>query len=68
MENTEENCEKICKIWMKYEMIWKIWKKSKLKSEKIWKIWKISVCHNYTQRYLLLLLLLLLPLYIVFQN
>ena len=41
MENTEENCE----------MIWKIWKKSKLKSEKIWKkgklnsemIWKISV-------------------------
>ena len=30
MENTKENCE----------MIWKIWKKSKLKSEKIWKIWK----------------------------
>jgi hypothetical protein len=29
-ENTEEDCE----------MIWKIWKKSKLKSEKIWKIWK----------------------------
>jgi hypothetical protein len=28
MENTEENCE----------MIWKIWKKSKLKCEKIWKI------------------------------
>ena len=26
--------------WMKCEMIWKIWKKSKLKSEKIWKIWK----------------------------
>jgi hypothetical protein len=25
---------------MKCEMIWKIWKKSKLKSEKIWKIWK----------------------------
>jgi hypothetical protein len=24
-------------------MIWKIWKKSKLKREKIWKIWKISV-------------------------
>jgi hypothetical protein len=21
-------------------MIWRIWKKSKLKSEKIWKIWK----------------------------
>jgi hypothetical protein len=40
MENTEENCEKI----------WKIWKKCKLKSEMIWKIWKISVCHNYTQR------------------
>ena len=40
MENTEENCEKIGKIWMKCEMIWKIWKKSKLKSEKIWKIWK----------------------------
>jgi hypothetical protein len=28
MENTEENCE----------MIWKIWKKLKLNSEKIWKI------------------------------
>ena len=27
----------ILKIWMKCEMIWKIWKKSKLKSEKIWK-------------------------------
>jgi hypothetical protein len=27
-------------IWMKCEMIWKIWKKNKLKSEKIWKIWK----------------------------
>jgi hypothetical protein len=40
LENTEENCEKIGKIWMKCEMIWKIWKKSKLKSEKIWKIWK----------------------------
>jgi hypothetical protein len=33
MENTEENCEKI----------WKIWKKGKLKSEMIWKIWKISM-------------------------
>jgi hypothetical protein len=31
LENTEENCEKIGKIWLKYEMIWKIWKKSKLK-------------------------------------
>jgi hypothetical protein len=29
-ENTEGNCE----------MIWNIWKKSKLNSEKIWKIWK----------------------------
>ena len=27
---------------MNSEMIWKIWKKSKLKSEKIWKIWKKS--------------------------
>jgi hypothetical protein len=25
---------------MNYEMKWKIWKKSKLKSEKIWKLWK----------------------------
>ena len=31
----------IWKIWMKCEMICKIWRKSKLKSEKIWKIWKI---------------------------
>ena len=30
MENTEENCE----------MIWKIWKNPKLNSEKIWKIQK----------------------------
>ena len=30
MKNMEENCE----------MIWKIWKKSKLKCEMIWKIWK----------------------------
>ena len=28
--------------WMKCEMIWKIWKKSKLKSEKIWKIGRKS--------------------------
>jgi hypothetical protein len=39
MENTEENCEMIWKIWkkskLKYEMIWKIQKKSKLNSEKI---------------------------------
>jgi hypothetical protein len=32
LENTEENCE----------MIWKIWKKSKLNSDKIWKIWRKS--------------------------
>jgi hypothetical protein len=44
MENTEENCEKIWKIWKKgklnSELIWKIWKKNKLKCEMIWKIWK----------------------------
>jgi hypothetical protein len=40
MENTEENCEMIWKIWMKCEMIWKIRKKSKLNREKIWKIQK----------------------------
>ena len=65
------NSEKIGKIWKKdklnCQMIWKIWKKSKLISEKIWKIQKKSklnsenmedfcVCHNYTQRDLLLLL------------
>ena len=41
MENTEENCEKIRKLWKKSksnsEMIWK---KSKLNSEMIWKIQK----------------------------
>ena len=36
MENVEENCEKI----------WKIWKKSKLKCEMIWKIWKKIVKRN----------------------
>ena len=40
-------CEMIRKIWkkskLKSEKIWKIWKKSKLNSEMIWKIWKISV-------------------------
>jgi hypothetical protein len=45
MENMEENCEKIWKIWkkskLKCEMIWKIWKKGKSNSDKIWKIWKI---------------------------
>jgi hypothetical protein len=30
MQNTEENCE----------MIWKIWKKDKSNSEKIWPLWK----------------------------
>jgi hypothetical protein len=30
LDNTEENCE----------MIWKIWKKGKLNSEMTWKIWK----------------------------
>ena len=40
-------CEMIWKIWkkskLKSEKIWKIWKKGKLNSEMIWKIWKISV-------------------------
>jgi hypothetical protein len=44
LENTEENCEKIWKIWNKSrlnsEMLCKIWKKSKLISEMIWKIQK----------------------------
>ena len=44
MENMEENGEMIWKIWKKSrlicEMIWKIWKKSKSNSEKIWKIQK----------------------------
>jgi hypothetical protein len=34
----------IWKIWkrnkLKSEMIWKLWKESKLNSEMIWKIWK----------------------------
>jgi hypothetical protein len=34
----------IWKIWkkgrLKCEMIWKIWEKGKLNREKIWKIWK----------------------------
>jgi hypothetical protein len=34
LENWEENCEMIWKIWKKCEMIWKIWRKSKLNSEK----------------------------------
>jgi hypothetical protein len=44
LENREENCEMIWKIWKKSrlnsEMIWKIWKKSKMNSEMIWKIQK----------------------------
>ena len=32
MQNMEENCE----------MIWKIWKKDKLNSDKIWVLWKKS--------------------------
>ena len=44
MENMENNCEKIWKIWkkgkLKCEMICKIWKKCELKCEMIWKIWK----------------------------
>jgi hypothetical protein len=44
LENTEENCEKIWKIWNKSrlnsEMLCKIWKKSKMISEMIWKIQK----------------------------
>ena len=39
MENREEHCEMIWKIWkktkLKCEMIWTIWKKGKLNSEKI---------------------------------
>ena len=46
LENREEHCEMMCKIWKKSgwnsEMIWKIWKKGKLNSEKIWKLWKKS--------------------------
>jgi hypothetical protein len=38
LENIEENCEMIWKIWkkrrLKCEMIWKIWKKGKTNSEK----------------------------------
>ena len=40
----EEYCEMIWKIWkkskLKCEMIWKTWKKPKLNSDKILKIWK----------------------------
>jgi hypothetical protein len=38
LENIEGNCEMIWKIWkkrrLKCEMIWKIWKKGKMNSEK----------------------------------
>ena len=47
MENKEWKiwkCEMIWKIWkkgkLKCEMICKIWKKCELKCEMIWKIWK----------------------------
>jgi hypothetical protein len=44
LENIEENCEIIWKIWkkgkLKCEMIWTIWKKGKTNSEK--KKWKIQ--------------------------
>ena len=49
MENMEENCEMIWKIWKKgwnkdklnSEIIWKkIWKKIEMNSEMIWKLWK----------------------------
>jgi hypothetical protein len=44
LENTEDNCEMIWKIWKKSksnsDKIWKIWSKGKLNSEKKWKIWK----------------------------
>ena len=44
MENMEENCEMIWKIWKKSksnsDKLWKIWKKCKLKGEMIWKIRK----------------------------
>jgi hypothetical protein len=44
LENTEEYCEKICKIWKKdrlnSEKIWKMRKKSVLNYEMIWKMWE----------------------------
>ena len=40
MENMEEKCEMIWKIWKKSysnsDKIWTIWKKGKLKCEMIW--------------------------------
>ena len=35
MENAEENCEMIWKIWKNSDTIWTMWKKRKLNSEKI---------------------------------
>jgi hypothetical protein len=50
MENTEENCEMIWKIWKKSksnsDKIWTIWKKGKLNSEIIWRIQKKIVKKN----------------------
>ena len=44
MTNAEENCEMIWKMWKKSklnsEKICKIWNKGKLNREKLWKIWK----------------------------
>jgi len=44
LENIEENCEKIWKMWKKSKLnsenIGKIWKKNKLNSAQIWKIQK----------------------------
>ena len=52
MENMEENCEKIRKIWKKAklnsEKICKIQKKSKLNSDKIWTISKKGKCNSET--------------------
>jgi hypothetical protein len=50
MENTEENCEMIWKIWKKgksnSEKIWDISKKGKLNNEMLWKIQKKIVKKN----------------------
>jgi hypothetical protein len=55
MDNVEENCEMIWKIWMKSKLnsdkICTIWKKGKLNSQMIWKIWMKSsrIVIRYTQ-------------------
>ena len=50
MENTEQNCEMILKIWqkgkLKCEKIWIIWKTGKSNSDKVWTIWKKSKLNN----------------------